>query len=168
MKGQDLALLAAAGRLQDNARNGTDRRSQHEWAIAQLSLAESEGAFNSLQEIIAQGASDARVLSDAAAAALAQASSGAPEQLPVALDLATRAARLDPNLAEASFNRALILEKLSLTDEAIAEWRRYLTLERSPAWSREARDRLEELETQTGAQTVFNHAPCIRRVHARG
>ncbi len=65
--------------------------------------------------------------------------------LPSALASADRAIQLDPNLAEAYFNRALIVQELGLRDAARKAWARYLELDPSSGWSNEARTRLREL-----------------------
>jgi len=147
--GSNLALVAAAGELQKRARNSADTRNQHDWGIAQIAIGQYEGAATTLNGIIEGGTQDARVYSDAAAAALALAAAGNTEQLPIAMDFATRAVQLDAQLPEASFNRALALERLSLVVEAIDEWRRFVTIESSAAWRDEAQRHLATLEGQS-------------------
>ncbi len=63
-----------------------------------------------------------------------------------AIEHLTRAIRLKPGLRDALFNRAIVYERLFLYDEAIQDWRRYLSLDSSSAWADEARRRLAELE----------------------
>jgi tetratricopeptide (TPR) repeat protein len=46
---------------------------------------------------------------------------------------------LNPALAEAAFNRALLLERLGRRDEALAAWDRYLAIDGASAWAGEAR-----------------------------
>jgi CHAT domain-containing protein len=53
---------------------------------------------------------------------------------------------LAPRNVEAMFNRALILEKLYLTDLARAQWKAYLVADRDSPWAAEARERLAALE----------------------
>ena len=60
----------------------------------------------------------------------------------------SRALKLQPQMREATFNRALVYERLYLYDEAIREWQRYLTLDSSGAWADEARRRLAEIESK--------------------
>jgi len=58
---------------------------------------------------------------------------------------------IDPKLKEAHFNRALALTKLTNTEEAKAEWRKYLELDRDAdsKWAAEAQEKLQELERAT-------------------
>ncbi|MGH9349269.1 MAG: hypothetical protein ACRD26_18595, partial [Vicinamibacterales bacterium] len=60
---------------------------------------------------------------------------------------AERASRLDPDLIEPYFNRALALEALSQEDAARGAWREYLSRDRDSAWRDEALARLERLST---------------------
>ena len=73
-----------------------------------------------------------------------------PSHLPLALSDADHALRLDPNLAEGHFNRALILERLGLRDPARKEWQRYLEVDPSSEWNLEARAHLHALDGNSG------------------
>src|SRR5260221_4505395 len=72
-----------------------------------------------------------------------------PSELPEALADVEHALQIDPKLAEAHFNRALILERLGLRDQARKEWQRYLEIDPASAWSTEARAHLRALEGRT-------------------
>lgn len=63
-----------------------------------------------------------------------------------AIEYLTRAIRAKPDFREAVFNRAIVYERLFLYEEAIKEWRQYLSLDSGSAWADEARRRLAELE----------------------
>ena len=56
-----------------------------------------------------------------------------------------RALALDPQLREALFNLALIHERMQLMDRARKDWERYLELDRTSPWAKEAEDRLRRL-----------------------
>src|SRR5262249_15254662 len=91
-------------------------------------------------------------LSDLSAAYLSMAIRDSREELiPKALSVAERACRLNAGLREASFNRALALEALHLTGEAIAAWKQYRTLDPDSPWSSEALAHVAKLE-QLGIQ----------------
>jgi CHAT domain-containing protein len=57
----------------------------------------------------------------------------------------------NPDDPVALFNRSIIYEKISLNDQAIADLKRYLTVDSSGPWADEARVRLKRLE-----EKVFN------------
>jgi len=51
----------------------------------------------------------------------------------------------DPRFRPAIFNMALFYERTNATEEAVAEWKRYLELDPDSDWAGEARRRLERL-----------------------
>jgi tetratricopeptide (TPR) repeat protein len=86
---------------------------------------------------------DARMLNDLSAAYLARAArDNRPQDLTRALEVVDRAVKADPTLAEALFNRALALERLSLAAEARAAWEDYLHVDGQSGWAGEARAHL--------------------------
>src|SRR5205814_7963767 len=68
-----------------------------------------------------------------------------PATLTAALAAADAALRVDGRYAEALFNRALIVERLGLRDEARAAWRRFLDVDDKSPWADEARTHLARL-----------------------
>jgi tetratricopeptide (TPR) repeat protein len=69
-----------------------------------------------------------------------------------ALDHLTLALKAEPSSALALYNRALVLEAMSMYREAEADWQRYLQLDGSSEWAAEARKRLAALdEKKNGA-----------------
>ena len=62
-----------------------------------------------------------------------------------------QAIQYDGAFAEAYFNRALVYEKIPLYPAAVADWKRYLSLDSHGAWAKEARERLAELERKMKA-----------------
>lgn len=84
-----------------------------------------------------------------------------------ALAAADRALDIDPASPEALFNRAQILDSLSLRDAAIKALERYLFQDSTTAWAFEARDRLVELRrTQDKENTWAGRLPALERVAA--
>jgi tetratricopeptide (TPR) repeat protein len=63
-----------------------------------------------------------------------------------AIEYLERALQANPADVQATFNRAIIYERMFLYDKAIEEWRRYLTREKDAAWAEEARGRLQQIE----------------------
>jgi len=112
---------------------------------------------------------DARLWNDLGAAHLSV-SGERPSELPLALAAVDRALRLDGELAEARFNRALILERMSLSDEPRQAWREYLDRDRAgDGWTAEAREHLRGLRSPPAAfdadalQHAAGRAAAVRR-----
>lgn len=94
-------------------------------------------------------AGDASVWNDLAAAQYEGARRYAdPELLAIGLGSVDRALALDPVLPEAAFNRALLLERLGLRDDAREAWSRFLALDSSSGWADDARAHLADLPPQ--------------------
>jgi hypothetical protein len=67
-----------------------------------------------------------------------------------ALNALGQAIQINP-MPEAYFNRAVINEKLHYNEPALADWKRYLELDPSGAWAKEAQERRDALVKKTGA-----------------
>lgn len=65
-----------------------------------------------------------------------------------ALKYLNQALELNENIPEALFNKALILQKMRLPNEAQKAWRQYLEIDSVSPWADEARENLEELKKQ--------------------
>jgi tetratricopeptide (TPR) repeat protein len=90
---------------------------------------------------------DARLSSDLAAGYLVRArETNQIEDVARAVGYAKQATNLDPRLAEARFNLALSLERLSLRHEAMKGWRSYIELDADSAWAHEVRARIARLD----------------------
>jgi CHAT domain-containing protein/tetratricopeptide (TPR) repeat protein len=70
----------------------------------------------------------------------------AGEDLGRAIEHLDRAVALDPSLADALFNRALVYERLRLDAQAEDAWKAYLSKDSTSPWAEEARRRLARLE----------------------
>lgn len=118
-------------------------------AVAALMTGNSEASVLALEEAVGRRPSDARVASDLSAAYLVRHRRvGDAADASKALASADRALALDPQLAEAQFNRALALERLGETGPARVAWQRYLELDTDSGWADEARARLRDLPVQ--------------------
>ena len=71
-----------------------------------------------------------------------------PELLADGLAACDRALALEPQLLEALFNRALIIERLGLRDDARAAWEAYLAEDSASDWAGEARQHLARLQPE--------------------
>src|ERR1051325_9627683 len=142
---EHMTLIGAAGAVLHETENDSRPEARHAAAIAHLLAGDAKKASDVLAEA-ASSAADARVWSDLAAARYTESvETGDPAQLTQALAAADAALRIDGRLAEALFNRALIVERLGLRDQARAAWERYLSVDASSKWSDEARRHLLQL-----------------------
>jgi len=129
---------------------GTDSRAasaRHAAGVAFLLMGNAVRAAADLRDATADDRSG-DVWSDLAAAQYdASIEEQAPEKLVDALVAADAAVAIAPTHPEAHFNRALIVEKLGLTDLAIAAWQRYLELDGTSGWALDARTHLSTLSS---------------------
>lgn len=162
-----LRLGGAAAEAIDRANRERSPSAQHEAGVALLLIEKPLEAVRRLEEAAARQPKDARIWCDLAAARCAAADrTGKPSLYPAALAAADRALDLEPRLAAALFNRALIVERLGLTEEARAAWQAYLVLDPSGAWAAEARSHLARLQP---AQTRFqDEQPRLERAAVSG
>jgi CHAT domain-containing protein/tetratricopeptide (TPR) repeat protein len=158
----DLKLSGAAGAVLEKTANDHQPDARHAAGVAYLLIDRRADGIAALERA-ANDSKDARVWSDLAAARYAVATQDErPSQLPLALADADHALRLNPQLSEALFNRALILEHLGILDQARKAWQAYLTVDASSAWSLEARAHLRALESSTRAfepKMLYSDAP---------
>ena len=144
-------LYAALISLSAQTHTGTPA-ALHGEGIAQLTLENWRDACRALEDAakaetgeastttaIAQ-THDATLLSDLAAAYFARGTAeDRTEWILTAIDCASRARSLSPDLAAAAFNRALAIELIHLPSQAIEAWNDYLQLDADSGWSSEAR-----------------------------
>ena len=141
-----LKLGGAAGDAIERAQRDHSQEAQRAAAVALLLIDRPTDAIGRLQAIAGQSPGDARAWNDLAAARYAAAVQlRRPPLLPEALAAADRALTADPQSAEALFNRALILERMSRTADARIAWLRYLEADSTSPWASEARAHLREL-----------------------
>ncbi|HUR80552.1 MAG TPA: CHAT domain-containing protein [Thermoanaerobaculia bacterium] len=133
---EQLELYGAAGRVLERTSDKDTMEARHAAGVAHLLIGQTRESVAELKRAAARS-NDARVWNDLAAALYVV---GERRSIPSALAAADRAIALDPKLAEAYFNRALILEKQGLP--ADGAWKRYLELDPSSEWSAEARAHL--------------------------
>ena len=164
-----LKLKGVAGELLERADRERSAAAQHDAGIGLALIGETSQAVTRLRAATASAPRDARAWSDLAAAQYALAVQlGRPSVYAEALASADAALRLDPRLAEALFNRALILEALGLTGDARAAWERYLAADPSSPWAAEARTRLSRLPQATGESLFRRQLPLLEEAAAQG
>lgn len=163
-----MQLAGAAGELAERADRERGVDAQHAAGVAMVLVEKPADAIPRL-EAAAASSHDAQVWSDLAAARYAAASQlGRASLYPTALAAADAALRTDPQLPEALFNRALILERLGLTEEAGRAWQRYLEVDPSSPWGTEARGRLADLPRSTRRSQFDRDRPLLEEAAARG
>lgn len=162
-----LKLGGQAGIAIEQASRNSSPEAQHAAGVAYLLVDKPGQAIERLRAAAGQKPDDAAVWSDLAAAQYADAVHvPAPSLLPQALASVDHALRIDPNNAEALFNRALILERLGLIKQARSAWERYLTTDPSSAWAVEARSRLRALPSAEGDALFRRELPRIEKAAA--
>ena len=136
-----LELAGAAGAVIEKTPNGRDA------GVGYLIIDRDADAVEALQEAAQHSPNDGKIWSDLAAARYTLAARGdKPYELPRALAAADHALRIDANLPDALFNRALIIERLGITEAARRAWQRYLQADGTSKWANEALAHLGHLE----------------------
>jgi CHAT domain-containing protein len=145
----DLKLAGAAGEVLGSARDRREPAAQHAAGVAYVLIDQRSEGITELEQA-ARASEDPRVWNDLAAARYAIAvMEEHSSELPLALGDVDHALRLDPRLPEALFNRALILERIGLRDQARKAWLAYLAVDGGSAWSVEAQAHLRAIPATT-------------------
>jgi tetratricopeptide (TPR) repeat protein len=140
---QQMKTVDTADEVLVKTASDPSKEAQHATALAHLLAGRPSEAVTLLTKLT-KSAPSARVWNDLAAAQYALAvQMDRPAQFAHALTAADAALRLDPNYAEALFNRALTIERLGLRNEAREAWRCYVNVDSSSAWATEARRHLQ-------------------------
>ncbi len=142
---EDYELRAHAPKILESF--GGDPRPEARHAVGLVYLVDGQPgsldkAIEALEEAARAEPPNARFLSDLSAAYLERERfTGSDSDRERALEAATRALRLAPELPEAAFNRALSLAALSRSGEAQEAWDAFLKLDGASEWAEEARGR---------------------------
>jgi CHAT domain-containing protein len=140
-----MKFIGAAGEVLEQTVNDPSPDAQHAAAIAHLIAGRPSEAAVLLTRVISEAPTAGRWNDLAAARYAAAVQLGQPTQLAGALAAADAALALQPQSPEALFNRALILERLGLRDQARDAWERYLVADPGSSWTTEARAHVREL-----------------------
>lgn len=143
---EQMKLIGAAGNVLQKASKQSSAEAQHAAAVAHLLAGRPDEAADLLSKT-AEAAPSPQIWSDLAAMLFAASmKTNDSTRLAEALAAADAALRLDGRFAEALFNRALILQRLGLREEARTAWERYLVVDTASPWANEARQHLRDLE----------------------
>ncbi len=132
---RNLELTATAEKVRNAIGDRRGAEADAARGVSSLIADDIDGAIQSLERATEANSATARMFSDLAAAYLQR---GRPEDLARALSSAERALAADGALREASFNRALALERLARNAEALQAWRDYVARETDSQWAAEA------------------------------
>jgi hypothetical protein len=162
-----MKLVGIAGDLLAEADRTRAAQTQHDAGVALLLIDRPESAVVRLRAAAEAAPEQAMRWNDLAAAQYALAEKSArPSLYPEALAACDRALDADPRLPEALFNRALVLERLGLRQEARAAWEQFLAADSSSPWSAEARRHLSQLPGSTGESLFKRDQPRLEQVAA--
>src|SRR5262249_43619255 len=148
-------LRIAVARLEKQVAARRAPETLHGLGMAYLVLGDLNRAVSVLEDAAEQENPDARILSDLSAAYLARGSrNNSRDDLMKALTFANRALGVDAASIQARFNRAAVLERLGVAEQARDAWQEYVAVDPRSPWSNEARGRLTVLETALTRPTV--------------
>lgn len=130
----------------DDGKSGPRQTKPRAIAVAELLAGQPRKAMAALAAL-AESTNDSAAWNDLSVAAYETSLRyDAPELLADSLAACDRALSLDHHAREPLFNRALVIERLGLRDDAREEWRRYLMADGSSEWSDEARRHFRALD----------------------
>ncbi|HWW61168.1 MAG TPA: CHAT domain-containing protein [Thermoanaerobaculia bacterium] len=140
-----MKFVGAAGRVLEHTQHDASVDGRHASALAYLLTGHADDADVALRTA-AERSSSAAIWNDLAATRYVRSQrDDNPATLTEALAAADAALRIDGRHAEALFNRALIVERLGLREEARAAWQRFLDVDDKSPWADEARTHLARL-----------------------
>lgn len=162
-------LFGAAGELVEESKSDQSPAAQHSAGTALVLIARPDEAVARLRAAAQKQPADAALRNDLGAAEYAAALKlNQPSRFVDALAAFDEVLAADPRNAEASFNRALTLERLGLHIEARQAWQQYLRVDAVSPWAAEARERLQRLPATTGESRFRNDQPRLELAAASG
>jgi CHAT domain-containing protein len=162
---EELEFEGLAGEILRRGERAPSPDELHDAGVASLLLQRPGDAIVQLQRAARRAPLDARIWNDLAAAQCAAAPKD-PSRLPGALAAVDRAIQLAPALHEARFNRAAILTRLGLRNEAARAWRETMGAEGEPSWRAEARRRLAKVAVKPIPPLAAELEPVLARARA--
>jgi len=121
----------------------------------------SEAAVHTFEQVLATTPSDAVRLDLASAYFQLAQSKNQPAAYGKAADLLGEVISRDGNNQVARFNRAIVLERLYLYQQAELDWTQYLKLDQTSPWADEARLRLATLQEKIQRQEDHSSRPLL-------
>lgn len=149
-KNENLDLVFAKSRATETVLKNETAENLHE--LGRVFLAENnfDEAIKQFEKALRKNPDIAKVHNDLGVALMAKAKTleeGKIEKLAQANEEFAKAIELDKNLLDAYFNQALVIQSLNLPNQAKEAWEKYLELDPTSAWAKEARENLKIIET---------------------
>lgn len=164
-----MKLIGMAGDLVEKADRAKSPETEHDAGVGLLLIEKPLDSVTRLRQAAASAPDEPGNWIDLSAALYAAALQlNRPALYPQALDAADRALHLNPDVREALFNRALIIERLGLTEQARAAWQHYLQTDPSSSWASEARQHLAKLPVTTSESSFNRDRPKLEQAAERG
>src|SRR5579872_2645839 len=152
VRGQLKALRQSAAKA-SRSLTGEDVVSLHSLALLRLANRDVESAISLLERATIVSPVDLGVLNDLSVVYLEKANTRPGSfYLLRALSTLDRASKLYPSNLEIAFNRAVVLERLSLSVQSQLAWRHYLSLDPGSKWSKDAREHISFTDHQGGVK----------------
>jgi len=134
----ELHLEIAAGAVLE--RSGQDAKTLHAHGLAHLLIHDTTTAVTELTQAASKAPNTAHYWSDLAAARIAN------NEAAQALAASDKALAIDSKSPEALFNRAVALQWMHRKNDAIAAYKRYLAVDVSSPWRRDAQKGLAQVQ----------------------
>jgi tetratricopeptide (TPR) repeat protein len=136
---ENYTLLAEAATLRERAERTNAAGDLHAAGVAQLLVGDDARGITLLESAVTATPDDARFRADLGAAYMSRfANRGNDSDAEAALAAFDQALAELPTLAEAWFNKAVLLERMNRPKEALTAWDRYLALPAEEGWREEA------------------------------
>lgn len=151
------ALRSAEFILSQAAKNPSDAEALHAYGLVFLANKNFDKALEKFNLALIKKPDNAKLYNDIGAAYLEKANQAETqkkdgekmENLALAEKFVNEALKFDGSLLEALFNKALVLQKMMVRNEARQAWEKYLEKDSSSQWANEARKNLELLKQQS-------------------
>jgi CHAT domain-containing protein len=144
-------IRAAAAEAEDRAKEDATAANLHAAGVGHLLVGEWDKAIEALEKAKEKDPKNSQILTDLAAAYLARGQRiDQPEDIAQAYEEIQGALKISPRHPPALFNRAAILEAQKFRDEAVDAWNRYLEVDATSPWAKEAERRRDQLEHPLG------------------
>jgi CHAT domain-containing protein/tetratricopeptide (TPR) repeat protein len=121
-----------------------------------------DSSITSLQRALEAWPDASGLQTDLASAYFQRGMSGnRPADYTLAIDLLGQVLQKQPDNKTALFNRAIVFERMFLFGQAVEDWERYLRLDPSGEWSKEASERLERLKLRRQTHDKASREPML-------
>jgi hypothetical protein len=146
---ENYMLLAEAATLRERAERTNAAEDLHAAGVAQLMVGDDVRGVTFLESAVNARPDEASFRADLGAAHMSRyANRGDEAAAAAALAAFDQAIAAEPTLAEAWFNKAVLLERMNRSKDALDAWTKYLELPAEPGWRDEAVRSRDALQRQ--------------------